>query len=652
MRRLLAVTAVFAVAGWSADLPVRRVVLYKNGVAWVERSGELRAGEPISLTFKPEEMNDLLKSLVVESRGGAVARIRYDGAAPLTDPLAIDKEIPLAKLLDTLRGARISVNSQGKNVEGRIVSGRISPAGEKAQRQEVTLLLDGGELRLVDLDGVASLRLLEDRLQKQFDEALLAWSQSRARENKSVTIDAPGATALTARYLVPFPSWKSSYRLSLPETGEATLEGWAIVDNAGADDWRGVSLTVVSGKPVSFLSRLYEAKFITRQWAALPDEAAAAPVAHETVMNAPPPPPAPPAVAAEAKAAIGGLPSRRSVSGRSVDATEAVMLEADVAAQGQEAGELFEYRFSDPVTVGRSESVLLPFVREKLAARKLLVYSGGTHPRAAAELTNSSGKTLDGGPITVYEPGGYTGEALMPTTKQGEKRLVSYAEDLGVVVTQNFDSRQSVVRSVSAKRGVFTTRSALQTVTTYTVSNADARPKTMLVEHPVGPRRKLVSPAAAETSPNTYRFSVSLPAKGGEKLSVVEETEISNTITALSMSPDAVEFSLQNWKLTPAAQKQLEALLAKKRAIAQSDREVRQTTAELNELVKDQARIRENMTAMGRVPNQQEQVQRYSQELTRMDAAIAALRVRQNDLARQKSALENELNELAERMDF
>lgn len=635
-----------------ADAPVRRVVLYKNGVAWVERSGELKAGESVALSFSAEEMNDVLKSLVVESRGAAVARVRYDGAVELTDRLAIEPEAPLAKLLDSFRGARVNLASRGQNVEGRILSARLATSPEKMQRQELNLLLDGGEVRLIDLEGVSSLRLVEARLQKQLDESLLAWSQARAKERKTVTIDAPGATALTARYLVPFPSWKSSYRLSLPETGEATLEGWAIVDNASLEDWQGVNLTVVSGKPVSFISRLYEPKYVARQEADLPDHGAASAVVHEAELRKAVPATAPPSAGVQANI----MGQRRVAAAREMMAMDAAapapMVAPEVATEAAEAGELFEYKFTEPVNVSRGESVLLPFVRQKLAARRLLVYSGGLHPRAAAELTNNTGKTLDGGPITVYESGGYAGEALMSTTKQGDKRLVSFAEDLGVAVTKNFDTGSQSAAAVTAKRGLLTIRTLVRVGTTYTISNSDAKAKSLLVEHPVTPGQKLASPAATERTPSHYRFAVSLQPNATSKLEVMEERELLNQQSITSWTAEAIEISLRNWKLSPAGQKQLQGILEKKRAIAQTDRELQQAQAEVNDLSRDQQRVRENINTLSRVPNQQEQVQRYAGELAKMDAAIAAAQVRQNELRRQKASLEKELAEMAEKIDF
>jgi len=52
------------------------------------------------------------------------------------------------------------------------------------------------------------------------------------------------------------PVWKSSYRLVFGASGQPTLEGWAIIDNTTGDDWTNVRLALVSGRPISFISRL------------------------------------------------------------------------------------------------------------------------------------------------------------------------------------------------------------------------------------------------------------------------------------------------------------------------------------------------------------------------------------------------------------
>src|SRR3954462_12648912 len=72
-----------------ADLPVRQVVLYKHGVGFFERTGKLGAGESARLDFNASEMNDVLKSLTVDERGGGkITGLRYDSMDPLGHKLA------------------------------------------------------------------------------------------------------------------------------------------------------------------------------------------------------------------------------------------------------------------------------------------------------------------------------------------------------------------------------------------------------------------------------------------------------------------------------------------------------------------------------------------------------------------------------------
>jgi hypothetical protein len=647
----------------AAELPVTRVTLYKNGVAYYERAGEVKAGEAARLDFQASEMDDVLKSLVLDVTGG-VARVRYELSEPLQRKLAdqgihIQPQQPLALLLDQWRGARIEMKFRGEAVAGVIVSGRLAPLPNQGQRQELTVLVDSSELRMIDLDNVTALKLSEAKLQAQFAEALGAIAQSRSKDKRAVFVDLAGGGAgkLTAHYLVPAPVWKSSYRLLLPDAGEATLEGWAIVDNASGEDWTKVDLTVVSGKPVSFVSRLYEPKFLRRPEASLAEDQAVAPVVYEGAM---------------ADRKVNEAP-KRQVLGRMEKSMAMIAESSDAAAmapaapppammmssvmpdtQAREAGELFEYRFATPVTAKKGESMLLPFVQQKVGARKLLVYSDRSqlNPRNAAELTNSSGKTLDGGPITIYQPAGYSGEALMETLKAGDKRLISYSVDQGTRVTTNFDSGLEVIREIRAQRGVLITRGAIEMTTTYTADNSDAKEKTLLVEHPVDREMKLLKPVAEETSPNRYRFALKLPAKSSQKLTVVQERVLENSMMVSSLTPDVLLNYSQNRALPAAAKLKLDSILAKKSEVAAADRELRSVETQSAEIAKDQDRLRQNINSLNRVEGQQAQVARYAAELAKQDGVLAQLRDRQSELRKRRAALETELNALIEKLEF
>jgi hypothetical protein len=469
----------------AADLPITEVTLYKHGVAHLERSGELKPGETARLDFKPGDMNDVLKSLTVTDRaGGKVNGVRYDSSDPLEKrledfPFRLGAGASLAAFLDQMKGARIELKLGAGDAAGIIISARVVQEAEKersSQREVLVLLMDSGDIRSFDLGAASAVKLSDLKLQNQLAAYLTVLNQSHARDRRSVYIDAMGSGArqLTASYMTPAAVWKSSYRLMFGAAGEPTLEGWAIVDNTSGEDWNNVRLAVVSGKPVSFISKLYEPRYVNRPEMELAENQTVAPVVYQGAMEAAKDRAAAAPAPAGQRAQVGGLMAREFDAGSLVTPSS-----FGSTADGRQAGELFEYSFATPVTVKQGESAMLPFLQQRIGARKLLVYSEtyGLNPRDAAELTNNTGKTLDGGPITVYDGGSYAGEALVETLPMSDKRLISYGVDLGTRVTTAFDSSQAVVREIHFKRGVLTTRSAMQETKTTRLRTWTRRPR-------------------------------------------------------------------------------------------------------------------------------------------------------------------------------
>ena len=387
-----------------ADLPVKQVVLYKHGVGFFERSGRLGAGESARLDFNASEMNDVLKSLTIgASGGGKISGLRYDSMDPLSHKL---DEFPfkiagggMPGLLDQIKGARIELKLGTETVTGTIVSARSFAATDKQpEHDQLNLMLDSGEFRTVDLGAATGLRFPDAKLQQQFKDYLAALAAARSKEKRSVYIDSTDARErdVTASYMIPAPVWKSSYRLIFGDKAPM-LEGWAIVDNTTGEDWTKVNLSLVSGRPISFVSQLYAPKYVNRPSAELADDPAAQAVVHSGAFEE------------KDKKAVAGLAGgmMRPMSGRremaaapaammadvSAEAVNVVPSSIDAAAVGRELGDLFEYRISQPVTIRKNESAMLPFLQQTIEGRKLLIYSdhSSQHPTNAAELTNSSG---------------------------------------------------------------------------------------------------------------------------------------------------------------------------------------------------------------------------------------------------------------------
>ena len=664
-RSLIAACAATALA---ADIPIHEVVLYKSGVGYFERGGVLRAGEAARLDFKATDMNDVLKSLTIsEQNGGKVTGLRYDSSEPLDQKLAqfpfkVNGQASLALFLDQMRGAKVEVKYGAETISATVISGRLVKGDDKqSEREQLVALLDSGELRTLDLAAASSIRFADPTLQAQLRDYLTVVNQSRSTDKRSIYIDSSDAKErqIAAGYMLPTPVWKSSYRLIFNDKTEPTLEGWAIVDNTTGEDWSNVRLAVVSGRPVSFISNLYEPKYVARQTVELPEDRGAAPVLYggavDELKQAPVALASPaPAPMAKTMGSIAGFNRPAAQSFREETQRADFNSTLAISAAGADLGELFEYRFATPVTVKKDESAMFPFLQQAIGARRLLIYSEsyGEHPMNAAELTNSTGKTLDGGPITVFDAASYAGEALVNTLKAGDKRLISYAVDLGTRVTTKFDSSREMVREIHVNRGMLTTRAAMDETKTYTIRNVDQKPKTLIIEQPQRPEYKLLGQKPSETTTNAYRFEVKVGPDATEKFAVNEERVYDTTMAVSSLTPDVLVTYVQNKALSEAGRRQLQQIATAKRQIADFDNQIRQLEANVSTIVGDQNRVRQNIQSLNQVSGQQDQVQKYARQLATQESELAGLRDQLSSVKKQKSAQETSLNALIEGLDF
>jgi len=664
----------------AADLNVTKVVLYKHGVGYFERAGEIPVGESATLQFQADEMDDVLKSLTIEQRGGdGVSAVRYDSSDPLSKrlevfPFRLGQAVSLAAILDQFKGAEVVLGIGGTEVRGQILSARTLPATDDDAGKEQLLLLTGGAIRTIDPSSSSEIRFSDPKIQTQFSDYLSVLSRSRNTDKRTVTIESQGgASRVAAGYITPTPIWKSSYRLVFDAQDKPLLEGWAIVDNTSGEDWENVRLSLVSGLPVSFITRLYEPRYLQRPVVQLAQDRAWAPKIHGGAIESAEPElamaPAPPPAPQMAKAMAESRAYRQDVPGRAVGGFGGGMLAADaneglrdemsstVAASAVKAelGDLFEYAIDHPVTIRKSESAMLPFFRERVDARRLYIYdadNGSQHPLRAAEITNSSGATLDGGAITVYDAGAYAGEALVETIKAGDERLISYAVDLGTRITTAFDSSSKLQSEFHFRRGLLTTKTAQREVKTFTIRNVDPNEKTIILEHPVRQQYDLLSAKPAETTADAYRFEVKVGADATQKFEIAEERVYQQSQAVTNMSYQQLVSWVSNKELDADGRAKLAQIADLKRDIANSEAEQQRVEQQINDLEQDQNRLRSNISTLRNVAGQEQQVQTYSGRLASQEGELVALRDRQAALRTQIGEQQLRLNELIETLEF
>lgn len=332
---------------------------------------------------------------------------------------------------------------------------------------------------------------------------------------------------------------------------------------------------------------------------------------------------------------------------------QTVEVTSDVAgATGSVLGELFEYNFATPVTIKHNQSAMLPFLSDKVAARKLLIYTSkdGEHPVNAAEVTNSTDKTLDGGPITVYDAGAYAGEALVETLKAGDKRLIGYAVDYGTRITNNFDNGDENVLEVHSNNGILAIKSSERDHRTYEIKNVDAKAKTLIIQQDGLNEYTVISPKPIERTATAYRFEVRLPANGSQTLKVEEEKVTSDTLAVASSGSDRLIEIIQNKKLSAEGRQQLQAIVDLKQQIAQTQATLDSGKSTIDELTQDQTRLRQNIDSLNKVKGQEDQVRQYSSKLNDNEIKLAQLRDQRTELAhtaaRQNAELRNAIAHL------
>ncbi len=272
---LLLTSALAAQEKSAAELPIKRVVMFSSGVAFFEHAGQVDGNASVEMKFDVKDINDLLKSMVLQDEGGGrISTVSYGSKDPLTRTLAtfsidLTQNPTLADLLNQIRGEQIEIDAPNK-IAGTIlgVEKRQVPAGKDGATVEagfLNILTDDG-LRSVPLDGVGRIKLKNDKLDKELRQALVILATSKSNDKKAVALSFMGQGKRPVRvgYIQEAPIWKTSYRLVLSDKDAPFLQGWAIVENTTESDWNDIGLTLVSGRPISFTMDLYQPLYVDR----------------------------------------------------------------------------------------------------------------------------------------------------------------------------------------------------------------------------------------------------------------------------------------------------------------------------------------------------------------------------------------------------
>jgi archaellum component FlaC len=673
----------------AARLPVTRVILYKNGVGYFEHAGQVRDSQDVNVDFTTAQLNDVLKSLTVLDLGkGRITGVSYNSNAPLERRLgslhlAVGENPTTAQFLDALRGARLEVRSGSETASGRLLSidEREIPikGDQKVTIDQISIVSDSGEVRVFDLNPTTSVRVAEKDVNDEVGKYLGLVASTRDQDVRRMTISTAGEGQrnLLVSYISEVPVWKSTYRIVIPNEGKPLLQGWAIVDNTVGEDWKNVELSLVAGAPQSFVQELSQPYYARRPVIPLPQNAMITPQTHEATIEtgvvngkvAPSAAASPNAgnalmgrnytqlsegaaagIASGSGGGIGG-PIYKASRDR-LDATAvAQSLEASTpTAQTRDLGDLFEYKLQDRVTIRKNQSALVPILQARIDAEKVSVWNPSqSSVLRALWLDNTSALTFDGGSFNVLEGDAFAGEGLMDPIKPGEKRLLSYAADLGVLVDAKQKAENQRVTKVIIAHGSMIQSTQEREEHTYTIRNRDTASRTVVIEHPARPGWKLTDDEKpAESSASFHRFRLAVESKKTETLTVKEYRPITNNYLLSNVTDDQIKFFAAQKMINAEIDQVLRKVISQKNSIAALDAEMASRKSKISSISEDQQRVRENMKALKGSAEEKALVARYVRELNEQEDHVQSLHREVADIQQKREAAQKTLNDMIE----
>lgn len=653
-------------------LPIKRVALFKHGVGYYERSGKVENDQDIVLSFKKDQMNDVLKSLTaLDYDGGTFAAMGYDSEAPLARRMSeLNLTIPdkkaISEFLDRVKGTRVSLAKANAAIEGVIMG--IDEVTRVFEGQQIidahlAVLVDDERLMRIPLLEIEELKFLDEDLSNDLSHLLDLLHSGLRKEQKRLVIHARGSGErnVSISYVIEAPQWKTTYRIVLPgkSAEKPLLQGWAIVDNPTEEDWKAVTLSLVAGLPISFIHDLYTPRYQPRPEVRVQEEMAVAPPVVEAGM------PMPAAAAAPPEAMAGDdleymeeclsdrpepMATRMAPKKSMIGAAESSM---EVHTHTQEVGDLFAYEITDPVDVDRGSSALVPIAQTEADLERVAFYNAEIrydNPMTAFFFENSTGLFLEGGPVTVFEEGQYVGEAMLDSMRKNEERIVPYSVELGIKVKSNTHYRTEAVTKVS-KSGQWIYKHYDEVkVTTYEIVSRLDRDVTLFLDHPFEYDTLHDTEKPEEKTDRFWRFKMDVPGDKTTEFKVGELKHAYESINIPGIAYEEIAQLVSDKLISKAVKKYLESVADRAREIYELEREMTKRREELARIDQGQERLRKNLKVLGNSTEENKLRQKYVATLTAEEDRIETLRAEIEKMEETLEQMRDALNEYVEEM--
>lgn len=549
-------------------------------MAFVGRRGPVDGD--FTLTFRRDDMKDVLKSLTVDTAGGAsVGVVSFDTPADPRAELAdrsllLEPGAALADLLEALRGRAVAVRAGELTHRGEVIG--LDDSADPAGRRLLVLRTDSGAVDLVDLAAAQGFDVLDPVSKDDLDYLIDRSRAATSGRNCDIGVQITGAGAdVRVSYVVAAPMWRVSYRV-IRDGDSVTLVATAIIHNPLDEDLADVEVTLTTGQPISFDIDLYHSRRVER-------------------------------VVVQESARTAGPRRGSKMIEAATPMLDAMPMGAgyDSAVEDVETsdrGEYFEYRITTPVSLKRGGAAMIPIAAAPVdAVRRELLWRDdrGPAPDVVLAFTNTSGVVLEEGPAVVYEDGGYAGEAMLDFTSRGADVRLPFAKDLAVRCRSAMTTR-TVTTRIALTADVLVEEQRAERRHVLHAENDHDHPVEVIFELPAYHGHTVVAEDGAGDAGRDgmwARFAVTVPARQIAEATVLETWPVESEISYDDLEPGRLEEWLAGRTLDETTVRALSEVLRHRNTARRLAAQCAQVGDRREEVYAAQSRIADQLGVLG-----------------------------------------------------
>lgn len=629
------------------ELPLKKVTLYSSGVAHYIHEGDVSGSGEIQLMFSPSQINDVLKSLVIMDPAAKKLIINYRSEDTLKKTLeSLNIDISSAKtiydILKAQKGAEIEIVTS-KQLTGKILSVDKNEPQESAASSFISIISKDG-IHIIPFSEIQFFKFKDENKNKDLNAALdlILADSIKNRKKLGINIESESNRKVKLSYVMEAPIWKPTYRLDMG-LDKATFQAWAIVDNSTDLDWNNIKLTLTTGRPIGFKQNLYPPYYTERPEMPLSIAQTAEVETFDsndyTAESFRTPP----------MASSNNIQKKPKTTyfdfSEYSDKNESAYFDNQIEIK--KAEEMFAFTPSQPISLERQQSIMIPlslsnFPAEKCSVFSSIPYNTKINPKFCIQIENTSGLKLPAGPITVFDNGKYAGDALVEFLPENEKRLIAYGDDIEITGRRTDTDLQNI-QTIKVVNGIVISSYKHIQSTKYDIKNSDKNDRTIVIEHTkrngfeLKTKNNLIG-----TSGNKYIFKLKAQGNSNSELKIQEEKIYEETKKISEMNHDAFVYYASNSAIPEKINKIFNEIIKEQKKVSEKKQALEELMRKNENISKDQDRVRKNLEAVG---SETQQGKDFLNKLLKLENELETLKIKIIDYERDFEKAQKEFKE-------